>query len=377
MRDIAGYWEDCGCNGESIGGISRFPHFALGSARVIYVFVGRLSLPRAIGSDRLSQAQSGLLAQASLQHQQSLEVLAALDEYYLIPDEEEFRELAGAGVDLATLAPRIRESLDLGWCNISRDSVNGATVGLRAPDGAREVQLPPADQQSRKILVLAHWIGSAGALRDATLDLGLGISLSGILDRDSSHSEAFDRVAIALAIRDSGIITYWRPWVTGRVPVDERMHGRVVRARLRALHSASGDTTNDGRPRHSQLVDECGSCHLASISKWKTSRHFDAYASLVAAKSAQDARCLPCHTTTVPGDMTRQVHKDVLFHVTCYSCHTDNHTSPREVCVECHTDLTDSKGSYKKAIATICDGKRDNLRPTDPHSDCGRSGHGD
>jgi hypothetical protein len=104
-----------------------------------------------------------------------------------------------------------------------------------------------------------------------------------------------------------------------------------------------------GAPEHYLGGEICARCHPAEATQWKTTKHAQAWATLVAAKQDTVASCLRCHVVGVnqPGGFRDSTSTPNLAGVQCESCHGMGSThdafsaTPRKVteqtCRICHT----------------------------------------
>ncbi len=104
-----------------------------------------------------------------------------------------------------------------------------------------------------------------------------------------------------------------------------------------------------GVPEHYLGGEICARCHAAETAQWKTTKHAQAWETLVAAKQDTVARCIGCHVVGFqqPGGFKDQASSRNLAGVQCESCHGMGsmheafNTKPRGVteraCRVCHT----------------------------------------
>jgi hypothetical protein len=104
-----------------------------------------------------------------------------------------------------------------------------------------------------------------------------------------------------------------------------------------------------GAPEHYLGGEVCARCHPTEAEQWKSSKHAQAWGSLVAAKKDTTATCIGCHVVgfNQPGGYKDQASAANMTGVQCESCHGmgSTHdafsTTPRKVteqtCRICHT----------------------------------------
>lgn len=115
----------------------------------------------------------------------------------------------------------------------------------------------------------------------------------------------------------------------------------------------------------------CAACHIGQTNFWKTTDHFNAYQTLVAADQNFNLSCLPCHVT---GDLysARPTQTPLLSltpdlqQVGCEACHGPgrlhanepdrfhvNRRPPENICIQCHTNERDDSFGYERKIDLI------------------------
>ena len=117
MRDIAGFFRDCGCSGSNVGGITRLPNAAGQAKSVDFLFVGRTLLPHvpsSVGDSAaaLMQAQSAAIAATGLIAFQALDEMG---DVYWITSDNTYQHLRDVGVNTDEFAPFRTDSLSFRW----------------------------------------------------------------------------------------------------------------------------------------------------------------------------------------------------------------------------------------------------------------------
>ncbi len=113
----------------------------------------------------------------------------------------------------------------------------------------------------------------------------------------------------------------------------------------------------------------CEKCHTSQAEFWKTTDHFNSYATLVEQGQAYNLECLPCHVTHLADQLEKNIAErspllslpPSFLVVGCESCHGPslNHAQDPEntqpasypheaLCIECHTNERDNNFQYEK-----------------------------
>jgi len=113
-----------------------------------------------------------------------------------------------------------------------------------------------------------------------------------------------------------------------------------------------------GAPEHYLGGEICARCHSAEAEQWKTTKHAQAWETLVAAKQDTVASCIGCHVLGFrqPGGFKDSTSSQSLAGVQCENCHGMGSTheafsaAPRKVteltCRVCHTKETSPGFDY-------------------------------
>jgi hypothetical protein len=168
-------------------------------------------------------------------------------------------------------------------------------------------------------------------------------------------------------------------WVSGgkikrslyRLEVADRrwpMDGRLIQTYQAYTHAALRQALDAERTSGLAYMSsaKCGRCHLVQLAFWKTTKHSQAYATLVRDGRQGDPNCLMCHTTGMgseKGFYSIEKTPD-LANVNCQDCHRFNHAEHRKegfqfpkaeatVCATCHTPITDPKFDFGARMPKI------------------------
>jgi hypothetical protein len=344
IRDIAGWWQDCGCAGTAVGGVGRLRATAGGATRVDYLFVGRTVLPFREGQSTGDDAKAAPWFEAA-----ALAVFEALGHVHWIPDNLERKLLlTNANAPLARYA--VNQSLE--WRGVKLE-YSGEWLNLS--HSAHRLSLPPPRDRAREVGVLAKWNESSSNSSDWSFSERLGTVVPLASRFPKAREEAFS----ILESSTGHVLSWWRRQIVNDLEVDESVQQRAVETTLAVVHAPGTQTGYVPGTGWQQTVAEqkqaCGRCHIDAHAHWAQSPHAKAMATLRARMKHSDLRCLPCHTQeySVHADGGHAtMGKDA---VTCQSCHKPGR-NPRNVCLDCHTKITDPGESYKRNLETACPG---------------------
>jgi 2',3'-cyclic-nucleotide 2'-phosphodiesterase (5'-nucleotidase family) len=123
--------------------------------------------------------------------------------------------------------------------------------------------------------------------------------------------------------------------------------------------------SNEESPDRYLGVEICSRCHQAQADQWKTTKHAQAWDTLVKEKKTEDNECVSCHVVGFlkpggfqgPGDVAK------LANVQCESCHgmgTAHDAWPaqharvsEQVCVTCHHGEMDPSFNFQSKLGKI------------------------
>ena len=115
-----------------------------------------------------------------------------------------------------------------------------------------------------------------------------------------------------------------------------------------------------GTPEHYLGGEVCARCHPKEAAQWQTTKHAQAFATLVAAHQQGSADCVKCHVVGMgqPGGFRDSTSTPTLANVQCESCHGmgSQHeafaSTPRKVteltCRTCHTKEASPEFDYAR-----------------------------
>ncbi len=344
MRDIAGWWEDCGCSGEAIGGIARLRATTAGAGKVAYLFVGRTVLPYAEGR---STPEGALIDTAPWYAGASVAVFESLESAYWLPDEVERSVLLDkADSPLAKFAV---SSVGLVWEGVTLVWADGRLI---VEELKESLPLPAAKRRATEVGVLAKWQRGADEA-----GLALDRKLSALAPLSATVPDAKQAVLGILGRAEGSSLAYWRRQVVRTLAEDPALASRVSAATLARLHApgAAGPYLEGlGNDRVvKQQYDTCGRCHEEAFKQWVESPHAKSMITLRSRMRQKDLSCLPCHTQKYEAAASGGIAKPGYDAVTCVSCHSNNQPA-KNVCEVCHTTLTDPKRVWAKHVGSIC-----------------------
>lgn len=350
VRDVAGFFSDCGCTGEVTGGLARAKAATHGAREVFWVFVGRLLMPM-LGELTVPQRESYRENLAAI-IATTADLLGSLENVYWQPDAEEVRFLEASGVDSSRL-----DQFKLG--GERRLYLSGIHVELdgsiRLKAISARCELPREGNRAKDVVILSSWGESTAETPRFRGDLGALVPLA------STVTAAYDQADAIIREAAGPLITSWKIYLYARDAVDADTESTVQQRELALMHQWSGAATLPAKPIRADIVaqwEDCGSCHETAFRKWSESRHAGAFDTLLQRNRQRDGRCLACHTNAVADTGALTSGRRHLA-VTCGSCHSM--ANAVDTCKACHTTHTDPHGRYLKAMADICSGASDKL----------------
>lgn len=353
VRDLAAWWEDCGCSGSAKGGASRFASLALGAPNAHFLFVGRTVLPFANENSSLNAEQ--LNAHAPWYLSLAAEVFGAMgDNVSWVPDELEKQALAQHAVAAEKVSAYALAGRELSWQGMTVTILDGEAIAV---SGVRQtLPFPQPRNRGRDVGLLAVWE------HPESTETRFEPRLASMLLLQSRSKETRARTRELLLNRSESVVAHWRQQVAADLVEDSAVQQASERGRLVASHiPGQGSTYLESNGRESTvrvLQEECAACHQEAFAVWSKSRHAGSMDTLRSRIRHKDPRCLPCHSRAHETDV--QLTKTGSGHdaVTCGSCHK-NGVKPEDTCRNCHNQFTDPSGHYKLKLTTICPGGSD------------------
>lgn len=316
------------------------------------MFVGNTILP-AVDDQRMTRSRVSSLAHWYAAG--AVKVLESLGDVVWVPSPQEAEILTESGA--VPLVEKFRgTSQPLAWAGlglqVNADSISVADVDARMP-------FPVANNRARDVVLLAVWRSPLG--NNVTYSSKLGAALA----VGYGSSAARDTADQIVSQNTGTLIASWRRLVTSDTQVDQAVDDSARQFGLAISHSpgAAKQLLKHGVPNASALTvyNECGHCHADAFMHWVSSRHSRSMDTLVTRLRHEDARCLPCHTSKLESTAARPSIAGRHTAVTCRGCHVDGQR-PQDVCVTCHTALTDPHAMYVKSLNTVCGGRVHKVR---------------
>jgi hypothetical protein len=136
------------------------------------------------------------------------------------------------------------------------------------------------------------------------------------------------------------------------MPNDQKIKDMIFayNEKVAEIYGGGGET----KPAAAEVtlkLTACETCHADPVTKWKTTAHAHAYATLVGKSKQFDPKCLSCHTVRFeqPDGFNMTQQQMELVNVQCESCHgsAKEHLSDMKpiptpkpvisICIKCHT----------------------------------------
>jgi 2',3'-cyclic-nucleotide 2'-phosphodiesterase (5'-nucleotidase family) len=123
--------------------------------------------------------------------------------------------------------------------------------------------------------------------------------------------------------------------------------------------------SSEASPDHYLGMEACGRCHARQAEQWKTTRHAQAWQTLLDAKKQESVECVQCHSVGYkqPGGFATVGLTPALVNVQCESCHgmgTQHEAfakEPRKItaqtCLPCHTSKWSPNFKFEEALPKI------------------------
>jgi len=346
VRDLSGYFEDCGCSGSLRGGVARLPAIAPSIHGVSYLFLGRTIVPNLDVSTDTSKAL--VAAQTPVYLEQARQVFSTLGSPRWVLEDDEAQELdARVHGWREKMKPWLGLSHHEPWAPIS------LVEGELLIAGKFRVPLPQPNNRGRDVVVIGMWANdqSGAASMNTTL---------GALWKLAAKSETIaSKLSLELKGASGPVFSYWR---------SELHQGVFEDAALKSVLGKTSIGFAHGRPTSARLPvafdsasvaskwNTCASCHPKAFEAWSISLHAHPLKTLYERGREFDGRCVPCHVQTFTVRDSKPEVEIKHAAVTCMNCHGHKDRAPLEVCRDCHTELADPQQRFAAAIQSICPG---------------------
>lgn len=348
VKDLEGYFEDCGCSGSNKGGIARLRSLTLGSPDVTYLFTGFTVLnPSNTVLQRLSQSSTKWILDYAAG------VFRLLEHVVLMPSEAELLQLDRLG-----MLDYYRQ-LFAEYIVPEGDSVSWNEQEIRIGERhvsvlGQKLPLPLTGSRAREVRVIGFWNVNAPNSEPAAAQYLE--SLGGLVPHVAASKLARQRVQALLAPSATSVIGSWRAQVPESLPKDPAVTRLLDSLAVNLSHASAPPSTPeqlDGTTASPvEVGPTCGSCHREASDKWRTTRHARALLSLVNVRKQADPRCTPCHTDST--EFESRPEAAYAHGVGCVSCHKNQQTVQLSTCTTCHTEVTDPDERYKLGFKDVC-----------------------
>lgn len=357
VRDIAGFFSDCGCAGD-LGGAFRLPSVVHPSADVTYLFIGGSALPPFLygAAEKHDQENSGVVAAHFVNYMRdAFLALAHSGDVLWLPSSGEKELLSRLAPAMSDVASYMLASSEFTWHGLTL-SITDTSIEVRNEDGTftRVCRLPPEGDRGREVAVVGLWRSkqegavvvdpSLGALAAHT---GVGGNIVAEMDR-----------RLTKHLHDVRVVSAWRRKLHSGIARDVHVSDALVAAEVRLQHSLP-ITAELGEHSSTQAHEHwraCEACHPQAFAAWVQSKHSTALKPLLAKGMGKDPRCLPCHTTAFSIEKGQVSIAPEHSAITCVSCHTSSSKPTMAVCESYHTQLADPLKNYQKMLRSICPG---------------------
>jgi hypothetical protein len=360
VRDIGGWWQDCGCSGPAQGGVGRLKAAASGIKNVQYLFVGQTILPYA-DAEKLDPAR---LAKATAWYAGvAAAVFDKLGDVVWFPSEAETQLLSQNNGNWL-LTEYEHQSASFHWSDFAVVvEGNSIIVSPRTASPNDEYiddirfTLPPMQNRAREVGVLASWkAGGTDAPWVVSNRLAAAFPLAHQLE------DARNEVRRELS-SGRNLLAWWKRILTRDLnieePIDTAARGLGV-LRDHSLVEHVHYVSSNGKIATADMVfEKCGKCHHNAYASWLRSKHADSMDTLRKVLKHSRPSCVPCHSTAYEVHQltaSTSVGDDA---VACLSCHTGQGKPTRSICITCHTRITDPLRNFAVHTGDICDGKLD------------------
>ncbi len=149
------------------------------------------------------------------------------------------------------------------------------------------------------------------------------------------------------------------------------MLGNEYKAQVNAMNRRSFSSGTPGaRAAESRAgyagSDACAACHVLQYESWRVTPHARAYQTLAGKNAQYRSECLACHTTAFgePGGFSPSQENSPMANVQCEACHgpagghagAENppvRNAGKEICLGCHTEKNSPKFDYATYLPLV------------------------
>lgn len=343
-RNLEGYMRDCGCTGEDVGGIARLPNVLPNGVETTYLFVGN------IFSEPTTNPEVAVRTLVQTRDEWSA-ILSELGNVWMAPAPREENFATEAGLDLPPSVRLIGDDGIVQWKGgIRVHMLSDGTVRL-GTQAATLHEIVPNETVSRlrNIYVVCLWSGSTGNAWPVW-DARAGTLYS----RWSLAKLAGDEQLLlsTLQERQGSVVSGYRKGLGKLVSQTPALLDVADRYEMSFLHGRVSVVTPD---QHTSESPSCSTCHKDAEEAWRRSRHSHSLETLAKLGKESDSRCVKCHVNAIGVSAATSI--------ACRRCH-DGDNEPKDVCAECHTDVTDPEQHYLLGLHRVC------VSPRNPGKRC-------
>jgi len=333
VRDIEGFFVDCGCSSTATGGLARIPGVApTSSYPATFVLAGSFLAPKS--NDSALQA-------LALNWPHFRSVLSQLGPTVVAGTSGDRDFITSRG----GLPPNVRlaePGQRLLWADGFFFSI-GLDGQIRLEQQNRVIvarNITSLGARARQAMVLGVWNSSSDLETTAVERLGpayLKWALAG-LEKDERE------VRSILEARSQPVVSSYLRELGSLISELASLADLVADLEMRLSHST---IAHDTFAKVQTSVPGCAGCHENAYAVWKDTRHAGAMRTLHKKDKHGDARCVPCHSSTPDEPHPAPV--------SCVSCHREPGQPPSlETCKTCHTPVTDPQARYVAGMGSVC-----------------------
>jgi hypothetical protein len=343
VRDIEGFFADCGCASTATGGLARVAKVAPVSTHAATIVLA--------GSFLVSRSNESAWKALDLHWPQLRAVLSQLGPTVVsgnATDVEFLSSRGGLPANVSLAGPGQK----LPWADGLYFSV-GHDGHIVVEENNRVIvsrDISSLGTRARQAMVLGIWNSSVGQATTLSERLGPAYSkwtLAG-LDKDELD------VRSILELTSTPVLGSYTRDVGQLAGEHSTLAELIADLEIRLSHSMPGD---GAYPEQEPRAPDCARCHQDAHAVWADTRHVRAMQTLRSKGKHADSRCLPCHSSVSGTQHTAPV--------SCVSCHREpGRPATPDTCRACHTSVTDPDARYISGLSSIC------IKRSGSHSVC-------
>lgn len=338
VNNLEGFLEDCGCAGDSVGGVARIITAVrqVEAARAYVILCGESATKQ---GDRESYFIKLREARSQL----------AIPLYWIEQDYS-----GAAKVQPEEQVEILRE--DLLAAGIALRVASDSAVSVNLEGGAPLCGSNGLKSRGREICLVGVWNATASA--PSKIVQGLGPTYASALAGGHAAAGVVQDLIWKHGV-DAPLISKWTTSISRSISPDSSVVPVVDSINLQLFH-AHGTEVHDypdiSNARLQIATQLCGNCHEQQLSVWERSPHSRALFTLISKRKQTDIRCLTCHVSVAEMKPSGN-----LLGVFCNACHRraedGSSNASRELelrCRECHTSMSDPDGKWKAHVKDVC-----------------------